>query len=79
MNKLIALQLHAQKWLKHVQIPVVEKPATTKGCFQFQAPTRVYVGGAATFNINVDPQKTVDIFLEIPKVVHFIMYTVRSL
>ncbi|XP_070213271.1 nucleolar protein 6-like isoform X2 [Littorina saxatilis] len=61
-------KIHMQKWLKDIQLPVVQEPRTTKGCFQFHAPTRVFLGGSTPLNTCVQPSKAADLFMEMPKV-----------
>ncbi|XP_076443983.1 nucleolar protein 6-like [Babylonia areolata] len=53
-------------WLKDVKLPV-EEGQTTKGCFQFLPPVRVYLGGSTPLNTCVQPSKAADVFLEMPK------------
>ena len=51
-----------------MNLPVAQEPLTTKGCFQFRAPTRVFLGGSVPLNTCVQPGKVADLFMEMPKV-----------
>ncbi|KAK7480029.1 hypothetical protein BaRGS_00028762 [Batillaria attramentaria] len=62
-------ELHHQKWLhsQGVRLPVLQEPKTTKGCFQFRAPTRVFLSGSVTLSTCVHPSKAADLVMEMPK------------
>lgn len=62
-------ELHHQKWLhsQGVHLPLVQEPLKTKGCFQFRAPTRVFLGGSIPLNTCVHPSKVADVIMEMPK------------
>lgn len=67
-----------QKWLKDIHLPVTKTAGAVKGVFQFQAPTRVFLGGSAPLNMCVRPDKAADLIMEMPKVRYllFLMYDI---
>ncbi|BFY97446.1 hypothetical protein BsWGS_00486 [Bradybaena similaris] len=58
-----------REWLqsKNVNVPVVEKPSSVKGVFQFLPPVNVRLSGSFVLDTAVRPDVVADVVLEIPK------------
>lgn len=68
-------QISEREWLqsKNVNVPVVEKPSSVKGVFQFLPPVNVRLSGSFVLDTAVRPDVVADVVLEIPKVGIFLL------
>ncbi len=66
-------QMKNFKWTKKnkVRVPITLHPRTTKGNFEFQAPTSVDIIGSYALDTAIRPSSQIDLAVQIPKASHF--------